>query len=121
MKRLMSIFVLTWIVNAAVILSVSKTPYELFVCSADFTPDVGTDNVSLISVTAKNQATGADATSLIVAASPAPGFVGSTKVVAFAAQGGISGQSYVVSIKVLDSTTGEKFEGQIILIVKDVP
>ena len=96
--------------SAEVVLSITKTPFEAFTCSMDFTPVIGTDGITLISVTATN---GLDATSVIIASSPAPAIIPSTDKISFRIQGGRAGETYIVSVKVADSMTGDKFEGNV--------
>ena len=102
---------------AVSLLSVTKTPYESFTCSIDFTALAGSDGIVLDAVIATNVQTGADATPVIVAASPVPAVVGSSDVVAFRVQGGANGQSYLIGARVADAMTGERFEGQITLVI----
>jgi hypothetical protein len=98
-------------------LIVTKTPFEIFNCGVDFTGAVGTDVITLVSVTSVNVATRADSTAVIIAASPAPAIFGATKTVIFTVQAGNSGETHLVSARINDVTTGEKFEGQIRLQV----
>ena len=102
---------------AALVLNppITKTAFESYNCGVDFSKRVGTDTISIVSVTATNANTGSDATGSVIAASPTP-FI-SAKSIVFRVQGGTAGQTYLISVRVLDSTTGETFDGQIYLTV----
>ncbi len=106
-----------FVTHAEDVLAITKTPYEVFDCSVDFAPAVGTSTITLTSVTARNLTSKADSTALIIAASPMPALVSMTKKVAFAVQGGVNGQTYVVSVKITNMSTGEQFEGTINLSI----
>ncbi len=112
-KLLVVLLLLLFSAPAEVILTIIKTPFEVLTLAADFVQATGP--VTLVSVTAKNSGTNVDNTAQIVAASPVPAVLSMTKKVVFAVQGGVSGQTYDVSIKVVDSTTGEKLEGTVIV------
>jgi len=73
---------------------------EKLVASLDFLPATGAVTITLVSVTAKNLATGVDATAAIIAADPAPVVLPGTQKVAFAVQGGILGEHYSIEITV---------------------
>ena len=96
---------------------IMKTPYEAFDLQVDFTPVIGTDGVTLVSVTAANVANGQDSTSQMIAASPIPAVVGSTDVVGFRVQGGVVNQTHSVSVKITDTATGAKYEGTLLVRV----
>jgi len=87
---------------------IKKTPYEQFDCSMDFAQPIGTDAMTLDSVS--SSIGGNDTTSQVIAASPAPSVVAGTKVV-FRVAHGTNGQLHTISVKVVDSTTGETYEG----------
>lgn len=103
--------------ESATVLTVSKTPYEQFICSVDFVQVIGSDPFTLDALVAVNRDTGQDSTALIIAPSPIPGIVPATKRVAFAIHGGASRERHVIGVRVVDSVTGERFEGQIVVIV----
>ncbi len=101
----------------ASLLTVSKTPFEAFNCSVDFTPVAGADGITLIGVVSTNVQTGADTTAAIIASSPVPAVNGSTDVVVFRVQAGVAGERHVVGVRVQEKVTGEIFEGQITVAV----
>ena len=116
-RLLLSLFILAISISADPLLIITKTPFEVFNCSVDFAQAVGTDSITLVSVTSVNVATKADSSATIIAASPTPAIVPMTDKVVFAVQGGITGETHLVSVRISDTTTGEKFEGQIRLQV----
>ncbi len=97
---------------------IPKTPYEQFVLNVDFTAVIGSDPFTLSAVVATNRDTNQDSTSQVIASSPTPGIVPMTDKVAFAVTGGSKGQTHVVGVRVTDTATGEKFEGQITVVVQ---
>ena len=96
-----------------VLLGVSKTPYEAFNISVDFTAAAGAHGITLVSVTSTNARNGTDSTNTIVATSPVPAVVGSTDVVVYRVQNGNKGEVHIVSTKVRDNVTGELYEGRV--------
>ena len=100
------------------LLTVTKTPYESFNSSVDFVNVISIGNAALVSVTSVNRDSGADSTSAIVAASPAPAVVGGTSKVVFRVQGGASGQTHNVSVRASNTSTGETYEGVIQLVIQ---
>jgi len=121
MKRLVSLALITLVLagsaRPASLLSVSKTPFESFNCSVDFTPVVGTDGITLLGVVSTNLGTNDDSSAIIIANSPAPAVVGSTDVVVFRVQGGYNRQTHLIGVRVRDNVTLEIFEGQITLVI----
>ena len=113
-KLLCALVLLAGFVSAETVLTITKTPYEVFSCSVDFSQAVGSSNIALAGVTAKD-ASGNDASVTIIAANPIPAVVPSTSKVAFSIQGGTPGISYTASVKVTNSATGEQFEGTIVI------
>jgi hypothetical protein len=101
-------------VQAESLITWQKTVFESYNCTIDFTKRLGSDSISINSVTAKDLGTGADSTSTFIAASQ---IIGMAAV--FRVQNGINGHNYLVSVKILDNTTGEQFEGQVTLKVYD--
>lgn len=103
---------------------VIKTPYEVIDLAANF--DVcfegarSIDTMVLVSVTAVIANTGVDASSTVIAASPAPSIPVGTRTVAFTVQAGSNGTTYTISIKIQDSTTSEQYEGQMALMVRSI-
>lgn len=93
--------------------TVHKTSYESFDCSMEFSTRAP-DAITIDSVTASNSKTKADVSAAIISASPAPTVVSNTKVV-LRVQGGNVGEEYLISIKVIRPSTGEKYEGTILL------
>jgi hypothetical protein len=83
----------------------------------DFTQVIGTDGMTLSSVTAVTSTTNVDVSSMIIAASPVPAVVPSTDKVAFRIQGGAVNSTYRVSAKVVDAVNGQQYEGQILLTI----
>ncbi len=101
----------------------SKTAFEQQLREADFTPVLwiaspsgSPDSFTIVSVTATNAATGANATG-IVGSSPAPAIPVGTAHVVFMATGGVTGQTYRISVKIHDATTNENFEGVFVMTV----
>ena len=78
MKKMIWTLALLLPLVSADTLTINKTPYEQFDCSVDFTPVIGSGGATLLSVTSVNLQTGADSSSTIIAASPAPGVVPGT-------------------------------------------
>jgi|ERR1041385_5443773 hypothetical protein len=104
---------------SANVLTVNKTPYEQFVLNVDFSQVVGSDAFTLDAIVAKDRKTLADATGdLIAPSSPVPGIIPMTAKVEFALKGGVSGATYIVGVRVIDSVTSEKFEGEITVAVR---
>lgn len=101
------------------IVTVHKTPFEAFNLSMQFVLPAAdsSDAIALDSVTSSNR--GVDTTTAVIAASPVPGIVPATTTVAFRVQGGTVGDTQKISIRVHDTTTGEKFEGAMILQICD--
>jgi hypothetical protein len=112
---LLLFFVLS--LQPASVLTVNKTPFEIFICSMDFGYAVGTDAITFSGISASNIQDGSDASAITIAAAPTPALVPGTKKVAFAVQGGVSGSSYLISVRIVDTTTGEQYEGRMTLIV----
>ena len=94
-----------------------KTPYELILRSADFSQPFGSDPFTVDAVVATNNATQEDATSELIATMPAPAVVPGTETIIFAVTGGVKGQNYRVGIRAIDSTTGEKLEATMTVII----
>jgi hypothetical protein len=121
MKRGLCLFaifcLLVPIAHSEVLLSITKTPYEAFTITMDFTQVIGTDGMTLSSVTAVTSTTNVDVSSMIIAASPVPAVVPSTDKVAFRIQGGAVNSTYRVSAKVVDAVNGQQYEGQILLTI----
>jgi hypothetical protein len=101
------------------VLTVTKTPYERINCTVDFGAVVSSDLIVLDSVvtTLANGAT----TQGIVAASPAPAITASTSTVTLQLTGGAARATYYVSVRVSNSSTGEKWDGVITLNVSAGP
>ncbi len=119
MKRLVVLLVFIASAWPASLLTVAKTPFEAFNCSIDFTSVAGTDGITLIGVVSTNFDNGTDSTAAIIAASPVPGVVGSTDVVVFRIQNGSATETHIVGVRVQDKVTGEIFEGQLTVAIRD--
>lgn len=98
-----------------------KTPYDKYLCGVDFTPDIGTDTFTLVSVTSENAATKLNSTSTIISQSPAPAIVSMTDQVVFMVQNGQPGETHNISVRVLDTTTMARYEGQMTLKIAQWP
>jgi hypothetical protein len=96
------------------VLTITKTPYEQFDCSMDFVQVIGTDAMTLDAVAAAN-VNGVDTSSDMISSSPVPAIVSGTKKVVFRVKGGRNGETHRISIKVVNSVSGEKFEGVMML------
>ncbi len=116
-KLLLSILCLVLPGLPANVKTISKTSFEIFDCSVDFAPAVGSDALTLSGVSSINAVSGADSTTAIVAAAPTPAILPLTKKAVFAIQGGVKGQTHLVSVKVVDSVTNEQFEARITVTV----
>jgi hypothetical protein len=115
MKKL-ACLLLCFVLHAEVLLTLEKTPYEAFTCSFDFTAVIGTDAMTLVSVTA-TAVNGTDVSNIIIASSPVPAIIPSTDKVAFRIQNGSLGATYKISVKVIDSVNGQQFEGLMNLMI----
>lgn len=103
------------------VLTVSKTAFESFNLSVDFTQVIGADGMTLNGVTAVNAANHQSSTTQIIAPSPSPSITPSTDVVVFRVQGGVLSQTHLISVEVTDATNGSQYEGQIILTISGTP
>lgn len=123
MKKLLALLLLlVWPCSPANVLTITKTAFEVFDLSVDFgsgapPPIASGDTATLSAVSSINASTGVDSSATMIAAFPIPAFVGGTKKVVFAVQGGAARQIHTVSVKVVNVTTGEKFEGRITVTV----
>lgn len=113
MKRVLILFLFVALAFGQAVLSVTKTPYEEFDCSMDFAAVIGMNGMTLDTVKANLGDT--DTTSSIIASSPIPAIVGSTQTVAFRVKGGANGETHRIGVRVVDATTGEKYEGVMLL------
>ena len=113
MRRVLLTFVMLATAVGAQTLTVTKTSYESFDCSVDFTQVIGADAMTLSSVTATSKA--GDATATVIASSPAPAIMAGTAIVTYRVQGGQPGTLYRVSVKVIDATNGAQWEGVMLL------
>jgi hypothetical protein len=102
--------------RAEIVLSFTKTPFEAFPCSMDFTQAVGSDAMTIVSVTAVDTRTSGNATAMLIG-TPAPAITVDTDVVVFTVQGGVNGEVYQVSVKVQDSVTGFQYQGDELVTV----
>jgi hypothetical protein len=87
----------------------------------DFSFAVENDGIAVASVTAFNTQTGANSTSEIIAASPAPFVIPGTDKIAFMVQGGQANDLHHISVQATDTTTGAQFVGQVDLRVSPWP
>jgi hypothetical protein len=98
---------------------VYKTPYELKLLSMDFTQPFGSDPFTIDAiVVAKNSDTNQDSTSSLIATVPVPAIVPDTEKVVFAVTGGNKGETHIVGVRAIDTSTGQKLEGQFTVVVK---
>jgi len=106
--------------------TIYKTPLESFNAAVNFASVASADGITLISATATNTLNGANVTSSIIAASPAPAVATSITVngasqsgqfVTVRLQGGSNNQRVLVDVLVADNVTGELFDGQFILLI----
>ena len=104
-------------VNLQTLLTIPKLPADQFDCSIDFINVVGSNSITINSVTAVNQQNNADATSLIIASVPSPSVLRNT-VATFRVKSGVSGQRYIVKVIVANVSTGEIFDGQMTIAVQ---
>jgi hypothetical protein len=125
MKKAIATFILFMLCApgfAADIGTLPKTPYERVNVLVGFGNVVGTDTITIDAIKVINRQTRADVSSTIVASSPAPGVLPGSPQVGFTITAGSDGQQYVIAVRVNDTTTGEKFEGDLILTVSgEVP
>lgn len=92
-------------------ITITKTVYEKFGCYIDFANLLQAgETLTLGSVKATDVYTGADVSSTVIAATPAPGISG-TKVT-FWVQAGTAGHTYAISAQVTASG-GEALEGDL--------
>jgi hypothetical protein len=79
-----------------------KTPEESYDIYKDFAAPLGSDSIASITrVTSVNERTGADSTSEIIAASPAPSVVGAKVYYWVKKNGGIAGERHKVTVEIL--------------------
>lgn len=99
------------------VLRLTKTPYEVLLCSVNF--QVGSDTITLDSVQAYNYPTNTTAQPSIIASSPIPAVLSppNATTIAFAVQGGNPNTTYTVSVRAIDTTNGNHMEGRIVLNV----
>lgn len=96
-------------------LTITKTQYEEFNYSFNFDAEIGTNGMTLDSVVATDIKNRTVATAQVVAASPAPAIVSGTSKVVVRLQRGTPGLTYRIGVRVIDATTGERWEGEILL------
>lgn len=117
MRRLFALLLLcTALMMAQAVFTITKTPYEEFDCSFDFAAVVTSDVIvfdSIQAVVQRNQ--NADATATVIATSPVPAVLSGTAKVIFRVRGGNSGTTYHIGVRVHNATTGEKYEGELLL------
>lgn len=127
MKRLIGLLIAAGVcATPASLLTIYKTPFEAFNAAVDFSQVTGADGISLVAVTATNTASGADLTSTIIAASPAPAVASAVTIngqsqactcVIIRVQGGSNNQRVLLDFQVQDNVTGERRDGQVALLV----
>ena len=117
MKQIAVLFIALAITADAQTLTVTKTAYESFDCSVDFTQVMGADTMTLASVTATSKA--GDATAAVIATSPVPAILPGGYIVAYRVQGGQPGAMYRISVKVVDTANGAKWEGVMFLQISN--
>ena len=101
-----------------VIITYHKTPLESQLIQMDFSQVIGTNGITLVSVTATNEASGADATVIFIATTPAPTILSGTSKVVLGVRGGVAGQTYRVHVLVQDATVAaNRHEGQALIYV----
>lgn len=103
--------------HAEILLTVNKTAFESFTCSMDFTQVIGSDGLTIVSVTATNIKTGANTTAIVISTSPAPSVLPGTDKVAFRVQSGTVGDTHQISVKISDNSNGQQFEGNMQLTI----
>lgn len=93
--------------------TISKTPFEKFPASWDFSAVLSQgETISLSGVTAKAFLGASDTTAQVIATSPAATVQGS--VVTFWVQGGTVGDRHAISVKV-STSLGQQLEGTVYL------
>jgi hypothetical protein len=96
--------------------TIVKQPYEALNWAHDFSPDCQSGvTLTLVSVTATNLLTGANSTSAVIAANPAPAVSG--QEVLFQVQDGADGDQHKIDIRV-STSAGELLEADLLLFVK---
>jgi hypothetical protein len=96
--------------------TITKQPYEALNWAHDFSPDCQSGvTLTLVSVTATNLLTGANSTSAVIAANPAPAVSG--QEVLFQVQDGADGDQHKIDIRV-STSAGELLEADLLMFVK---
>lgn len=128
MMRVLLIFALLLSASSwgASLLTIVKTPAEARNAGVNFLV-ASADGISLVSVKATDLVTGADVTSSLIAASPAPiaatsvtvnGVTQTGQFVVFRLQNGTNNQRVLVDVLVTDNVTGETFDGQLTVLIQ---